>query len=100
MLVKKFKYLKRVREPNLCEPGSRDFLVKFYLWFKFSQSSHFSREPVNRCSHITQAPNSGPFSGNFPFNFLNICQVSWRKFTNFFKQAHEKSRQHMDKIFS
>jgi hypothetical protein len=57
MLMKKLKYLqKRLREPNLCEPGSRDFPENFDFRFTFFQSSHISREPVNLDSHITHAP--------------------------------------------
>ena len=58
ILIKKFKFFKKiVREPNLCEQGSRDFSVDFYLWFTFIQSWHILRALVNLGSHITQAPS-------------------------------------------
>jgi hypothetical protein len=53
---KKILFLKRVSEPNFCEPSSHIFSVNFDLWFTSFQSSQISRVPVNHGSQITPAP--------------------------------------------
>jgi hypothetical protein len=53
---KKILFIKRVREPNFCEPSSHIFPVNFDFWVTFFQSSQISREPVNHGSQITRAP--------------------------------------------